>query len=151
MEDIWGSGPSDIYTVGPHETILHTADHGSTWVTLHHDDKSNVGLRAVWGSGPDDVYVAGIGAVLRSTNRGVTWESLPAAPPNVYLLGGAGANAVYLVGGEQATYSFLTTDHGATFSASPTRSHGFSFRGFAVSSTDDLYLVGDAGSILHGR
>lgn len=75
---IWGSGPSDIYIVGDSDLsralIVHSAD-GTKFV--EQSAPSGVEeLVAVWGSDADHVYAASLHEVLRTTDRGSSWQSV---------------------------------------------------------------------------
>ncbi|HSH46023.1 MAG TPA: M23 family metallopeptidase, partial [Longimicrobiales bacterium] len=69
IEDVWGSDPDHVFTVGLSGTIQHYD--GSTWTRQSTGTTSS--LRAVWGSGADDVWaVGGLGALLHYDGTGWT-------------------------------------------------------------------------------
>lgn len=55
IEDVWGSGAQDVFTVGLSGTIQHFD--GTRWTVQPTGTTSS--LRAVWGSGPADVWAVG--------------------------------------------------------------------------------------------
>jgi len=68
---IWGSNPTDIWTVGNFGRIAHW--NGSAW--SHSSSSTMSPLYAVWGSGPKDVWAVGAsGTVLR-------WRGPPTSDP----------------------------------------------------------------------
>jgi hypothetical protein len=55
LDDMWGSGPSDIWTVGGTNDVNGSLTHwdGTTWTRTHLGTQQ---FRVVWGSGPTDVW-----------------------------------------------------------------------------------------------
>ena len=81
---MWGSGPADIWAVGPSGTALHTkgiaaGDGGvPSWTAF--DSQASGELRAVWGSGPGDVWAVGAGGAIRRYTTGAERWSIVASP-----------------------------------------------------------------------
>src|SRR6185369_928819 len=60
LEDLWGSGPNDLWAVGseaPNVSIMHWD--GATWSDGPSAIPVRGMLRQVWGSGPNDVWAIG--------------------------------------------------------------------------------------------
>ena len=64
LRAVWGSGPTNIYTVGYSGRILRYQGKGaSSW--KKHSSRTTANLHGVWGPGPSNVYaVGGGGAIL---------------------------------------------------------------------------------------
>jgi hypothetical protein len=69
---LWGTGPSDIYVVGGHCTIVHY--NGRAWEQQFSVTRPQ-SCSSAWGSAPNDLYVGGDDLLLHSTGAGA-WESL---------------------------------------------------------------------------
>lgn len=69
LENIWGSGPSDIWVVG--NAVLHFD--GSTWTEL--GEYSLKGITDVWGTGPSDVWMVGISGQIHHYD-GTSWTKV---------------------------------------------------------------------------
>jgi hypothetical protein len=57
LHDVWGTGPSDVFAVGDHGTILHYD--GSHWSGMKSGTENKVAR--VWGFSPTDVYAVATG------------------------------------------------------------------------------------------
>jgi len=60
LNDVWASGPEDVFVVGDGGTISHY--NGIAWQTMESGVTKN--LKAVWGSGPNEVYAVGDGGTI---------------------------------------------------------------------------------------
>jgi hypothetical protein len=62
LNDVWGSGSSDVWVVGGNGTVLHWD--GSAWTRV--TSGTSEALLSVWGSGPGDIWAVGTyGTILR--------------------------------------------------------------------------------------
>lgn len=121
--DIWGTGPSDIFTVtGYGAAVLHYDGH--TWSEQFRPSEG-YDLEAVWASTPTDVYAAGnsfgvvneeyVGYAPIFHNDGTGWTEVTRFLPEqfadraiFYGLWGASANDVFAVGGHEFENSYRT-------------------------------------------
>jgi hypothetical protein len=97
---VWGSGPSDVWTVGERGTIRHVTAGATRWGII--DSPTNVTLRGIWGSGPSDVWAVGDEGTLLHYD-GTTWTAATAAfapgvKPNLFGVWGSGPSDVWAVG-----------------------------------------------------
>jgi len=69
LPGVWGTGPSDVWTVGGGGTILHW--NGTAWSAVPSGTTET--LSAPWGTGPDDVWAVGHGGTILHWN-GSTWS-----------------------------------------------------------------------------
>ncbi len=74
LVSVWTSGPNDVWITNDQGTLLHTTDGGATFQIILF--RSNSELK-VWGLSKDDIYVLVNGGIQRTTDRGVTFTSLP--------------------------------------------------------------------------
>lgn len=145
---IWGTGPDDLYAVGPFGTILHSTNRGGTWTAQSSGSVAN--LRGIWGSGPSDVFVAGTsGAILHTANGGATWTRRSSASfENLYALWGSGPDDVYAVG-DRGTLLHGRSDRDAFI---PVASGSLSdLRAIWGSGRRDVYVIDTDSAILHGE
>ena len=87
LNDVWGSGPNDVWVVGYNGKVLRW--NGSTWAYSRVATTSAPTLHGVWGSGPNDVWVA-------SSSGLYHWEGTTLAP--VTLPAAASLQDVWAVG-----------------------------------------------------
>ncbi len=72
MAGIWGSGPSDVFTVGQDGDIARF--NGSSWTTARVDPPSGLtGYHAIFGIGADNIYAVGNGGLIEHFN-GTAWS-----------------------------------------------------------------------------
>jgi len=149
VQGIWGSGASNVFAATSAGTIYNYR--GSNWasMTLPSGVKS---LDAVAGSSSSDVYAAGTGGTIvhytgsgnwtaMTSATGVTLRGLWAdAPPSGYT---ADAYAV----GDNGTVQHY---NGTAWLNMPTPTSMVSLRGIFGTSTTNLYVVGDQGTVLLG-
>lgn len=72
LNGMWGSGPSDVFTVGELGTILHYD--GTSWTQQASGTTET--LNAIHGTGPDNVYAVGEGGVILHYNGNI-WSTVP--------------------------------------------------------------------------
>ncbi len=105
LNDVWGSGPSDVYVVGSGGTLAHYD--GTTWVSPGVPVGSRVDLNGVWGTSPSDLFVVGSrGAVARYDGR--RWARMKNSGTGADLLDvwGSSDSNVFAVGGHGAIIHF---------------------------------------------
>jgi hypothetical protein len=74
---VWGSGPADVYAVGPNnigdQTVVHWD--GQSWNSVFSTGFPGTSLYCAWGSGPNDVYAVGaMGTIVHWDGK--TWRSM---------------------------------------------------------------------------
>lgn len=106
---MWGSGPSNIYTVGGAPvTIRHSTD-GVNWTAQASGLATADMLTSVWGSGAGDIYAVSYnGNIIHSTGNG-TWTKQATAPNELRSIWGSGPNDIYAVGGDATGQSTTPT------------------------------------------
>jgi hypothetical protein len=163
LNGVWGSGPADVYVVGDSATILHFD--GTSWspsaVSLVTGGDMalpyTASLVAVAGTGPNQVFAASKGA------------GVPGMPTILHSTGGASPWAmVYKFAGNPFTSLWVDASTGEAFApnnlgtvilrntgSSPTdwkidtQPNPVPLYGIWGSSSNDVYCVGDRGTILH--
>src|SRR5580658_2464913 len=145
--DVWGSGPNDVWAVGFQITqgglrygIVHW--NGLAWSTAltEQADASAAVLESIWGSGPNDIWAVGSGIILHWD--GSTWSvvetgvfGVPYGPAKV---SGSAPNDVWAVGGTTALHW-----DGRSWSSVPTGTSA-SLSGVWSSGPVDAWAVGGA-------
>ena len=66
LNSVWGSGPNDVFAVGPNGLIVHSSNDGASWQAQI--SATTQFFTGVWGSGPDDVFVVGSNGVILHRN-----------------------------------------------------------------------------------
>lgn len=160
---IWGSGPTDVWTVGgdpkglgPRPAALHWDGGGWTPVALPPEADDRI-VTKVWGTGPDDVWACGQGGVLLHRDAG-GWTAVPSGtssliltvhgPSPVTAVGG-GASALALErqeGGEFASVPVTgaNSGSGSQTGSAPVRT----LNGIFVPPAHPAMAVGFAGTVL---
>jgi hypothetical protein len=146
IEEVWGSGPNDIYGVGRSGVIVHSTGDG-TWVKQTSGTGSN--LSGIWGSGPNDIYVSvDSNFILHSTGDG-EWEKQTYDPGVTFdNIWGLDADHVYALGAGVVRRS------STEYWGDPERVNRDGDPSFAIwgSSPNDLYIatsLGAASPIMH--
>lgn len=154
---IWGSGPSDIWTVGGDINVASNGAHvfhydGSTWtdMTLPEDAASKVAMYKVWGSGPSDVWIVGGGGVVLHWD-GAAWTSVGSDQERTLFTVAGDDGGVYAVGG-QISGTILHYDGSAWIDETPelaSQQNGVAARSgcspASVGIGGSVYNRGDAG------
>jgi hypothetical protein len=140
FQDVWGTGPNDIFVVGSRR-LAHFD--GLSWSVV----VENVSAVALWGSSSTDVWALGgpYGGLKNSGLRygGSQWSVVSAAPGAVEIWG-SGPNDVYAV---DTGYSIWHYD-GKAWSEIKTQATS-SLNAIWGSGPTDVFAVGDKGTILH--
>jgi hypothetical protein len=144
VNDIWGSGPDDVFAVGSGD-ILHWD--GATWssmATKGAPPHRNVWGDAVWGNGVNDVYAVAVGtdrgpAIRHWDGESWGWMPFPARPAGFRDVWGSGPDDIYFVGDRIVHWN------GTSMSEEEVGTHaGFSVWG---SGRDDVFVVTQAGEL----
>ncbi len=138
LEDVWGSGPDDVYAAG-WGALLHYD--GNDWSVLRDDGA----YFDIWGSSANDVFVVGNDGVLHYD--GVQWSSMPSTRRGLEGVWGFGPDDVFVAGLDGSLMHY----DGATWTEiydDPSSSTSF----FAIwgSHANNLYIAGskdDKGQI----
>jgi photosystem II stability/assembly factor-like uncharacterized protein len=139
----WGSSAGDVYVTGRQGTLLHSTNHGRTWTAL--DTGQDGDLNGVWGSGPNDVYVVGLHApITHSSDGGKSWRAL-GDTVQAFSVTGSGAHDVWVAGYPGL---ILHSADGEHFDSEPSGDSS-SLTAITTLGGDELYAVGDNGTILH--
>jgi hypothetical protein len=140
---VWGSSPSDAWSVGTGGTILRW--NGSSWASVI--SPTTADLQGIWGSATDNVWAVGgtagsPGVVLHWD--GTAWSAVPNAAGNIlYGVWGSWANDVWAVGWGGVEH---WDGNAWTGMASGTGSYLLGVGGTAV---DDAWAVAGNGTIVH--
>jgi hypothetical protein len=136
---VGGSGPDDVFVVGPPNLIFH--GNGTAWTTT--TTAASLGITGAWGSDPDHVYAVGNGLDSESyeegfilTFNGNAWSS--AEVPSETLNGITGSGSEAVIAG-QFDVSHLD---GAGLTSQGTRVSGFTGLDAWESGPDDVFVVG---------
>jgi hypothetical protein len=142
---VWGSSPTDVYTVGSTGIALHY--NGTSWSveTLN----TSASLHDVWGSSSSDVDVVGVGGRNSLIHYdGNSWSEVPIEDASgLSGVWGSSASDVYVVGGG--------TNGGAIFhfdgEAWKIKVDGLTRYGLGDiwGTSSDVFVVGDFGQIMH--
>ena len=101
LNDVWGSSDDDVYAVGLDGgrggVIVHTTDGGTTFRFARQGWPE---LTGVWSDGPGLVVVVGDeGTILRSRDRGETWQPASSGTDqDLHAIGACDARVIYAVG-----------------------------------------------------
>ncbi len=143
IEEMWGSGPEDIYAVGRGGIILHSSGNGE-WD--YQDSGTSANLTGIWGSGPNDIYVSvDANVILHSIGDGV-WEHQDYDPGTTFRgIWGLDADHVYAIGP-----GVIRRSSTQTWGPPEEVTNGTPLTAMWGSSAEDLYITtgSAAGSII---
>lgn len=147
---IWGSGPTDIWTVGGDINVAHDGAHawhfdGSAWteVELPASAAAKVAMYKVWGTGPNDAWiVGGEGTILHWD--GSSWEGNGASSERTLFTVSGDDQGVYAVGGSISA-TILRFDGSAWQDETPPLAN--QQNGVSARSGCDPASVGTGGSV----
>ena len=135
LNGVWGSSTRNIFAVGAEGTILH--NDGKKWRTM--DSGTGHALYSVWGSFSDNVYAVGNNGLVLHYD-GSDWTQVTAATEEA-LQDVIGTETHVLA---VDTYGLILSD---TLTASS--ESGVALRSIWGNSDSDIFVVGEAGTILH--
>jgi len=165
LHGVWGSDVNNVFAVGNNRQVWYY--NGSDWLCRHSTLLANP-LYGVWGRSPDEVF--GVGQLMDLIFRwyNVVYSNTQGAVSNpttihntLYDIWGTGTQTgddLYAVGnGRIVEYqeNKVWQDIDADMTAFPLDDEGTvyledtNFRGVWGSSADDVFVVGDAGTIVH--
>ncbi|WP_224361242.1 CBM96 family carbohydrate-binding protein [Hyalangium versicolor] len=138
--DIWGSGPNDVWFVGP-GFLLHW--NGTTWTQMQPPSWLNW-LTSVHGSGPNDVWAVGSGGTMFHFD-GTSWTNYTidmadtleavwvASPTDAWAVGFSGRAMHW---------------NGTSWAQVPTNT-SVGLNGIHGTGPNDVWAVGDQGTVIH--
>lgn len=152
---------SHLIAVGARSAVLQSSDAGASWSTLPPPLSGTEHYTGVWTAGTTVIAVGSLPA--RSIDGGQTWTSIPDLPIYKIVAVWGSGDDVWAVGGEPWAHNwwfaliFHSADRGLTWSeqfgaaqAGPADiAPSVTLRSVWGSSADDVYAVGDNGTILH--
>lgn len=168
LYDVWGSGPDNIFFVGHKGTLIQY--NGQTGNSVMIALMTQAALRVVWGSGPNDVFVlSGHPDEVDLHYDGQAWSQLPwpsqitrfhitsnglwgSGPNDVYLAGSVPKSAAPGAPGGEEKYKsvgrVMRYDGSGWKEVASAMTDGVAFKGIWGSGSDNIYVVGDDGTIL---
>ncbi len=156
LESIWGSGPTDIFTVGTNGTILHFD--GKRW-NKQAAGSTTAHLISVWGRGPSDVYAAGCseyclpGPTVKAfmvRYDGAKWSvvSSPAGAAMVSDIWGAPAGNLYLTGPPSSSPYYVIYSADTKGAWQGEASSQWAMWGIWGAAPADIFACGNGGAVL---
>jgi hypothetical protein len=157
---VWGSGPNDVYAVGGplgngQETLAVHFD-GAAWKELHPG-----GTETFWwvsGSGPDDVWMVGEKGRLTHWDGASFTEHVSGTTATLWGVWAASETDAWAVGGTPEGDPAAPDDvvlhwDGASWAPAPLPGQPLGRALYKVwgTSSDDLYVVGEYGTIWHKK
>jgi hypothetical protein len=172
---LWGSGPNDVWVASATDVIFHSdgfRDGSATWVRA--PQASDPGFRpaplyAAWGTNADDVHLGGVPTyfetpggsdnsnhvVKKPSDAGIEWEK-KLGTATIHGIWGSSADDIWLIADNSlyVPHEIGQTLHGTRagkdFVWTPVESRAaVVLRGIWGSSANDVWLVGDSGTIRH--
>jgi len=142
LQGVWSADVDHVYVVSYDGGIVSTSNGGAQWSCVF--DDPNILLWGVWGSRINDIYAVGAtvafsitdadlsnvgdggaaeggvlsitgGVVLHSSDEGLTWQTMTAAPCPLWHVSGVPDGTAVYAAGSCGTIAW-TTDHGASWS-----------------------------------
>jgi hypothetical protein len=142
LRGIWGSGLDTLFAVGVTGSILRYD--GSTWTPV--TSNTSVTLNAVWGSSDTNLVAAGSSGVIQRYT-GANWQAAANTPITGVTFRGVWTSASQIFAVGAATAGVIYTQQAAGWNAEPVSVP--SMTGVWGRAADDVYAVGEAGTIRH--
>jgi hypothetical protein len=143
LRGIWGSRIDAVFVAGVTGAILRYD--GTTWTPM--TSNTTVVLNAIWGSSETNLVSAGSSGVIQRYT-GSNWQAAPNAPIAGVTFRGVWTSASQIFAVGAATAGVIYTQQAAGWNASPA-SPATSLASVWGRTADDVYAVGDAGTIMH--
>lgn len=144
MRGIWGTGPTNVYSVGRSGTIAHFD--GTSWTSATVNPSSPpFGYNGIYGSSNSDIWAVGQGGLVAHYN-GTAW-SFPARTGSGNLTGvwGGGSPFTYFTSASDGTaWRYPTGGPWTAVTFNPANTQGL-FGVFGTSATD-IWVTGNAGT-----
>jgi hypothetical protein len=157
---IWGFSANDVWAVSDGGLILHYD--GSSWTS---QTMGTFDLNAIWGAAPDDIWIVGDGGTLLHYD-GTAWSPVQSGTQlSLGWIWGTSTGDVWIVGDQGTVMHYAGPDAGAGWVAVdvpvptqfPDGGVGPAGDGDApidlgavwTDAANDVWIVGDAGVILH--
>ncbi|HEY5948282.1 MAG TPA: hypothetical protein VIV40_22450 [Kofleriaceae bacterium] len=138
LTDIWGTSPSDLYTIDTAGVLSHY--NGVAWQTQNLPGSAIA--TAVWGTGPGKVYVATTNTSPLFRLVGTTWQSIGIQFGTITAGAAIGGDAFCLVGTQSTVWCY----DGLYWSMLAGSISGFGDLGAVwASAADDVFVAGTAG------
>jgi hypothetical protein len=146
MKGIWGTGPTNVWTVGKSGTIANY--NGSTWSTNTFLPASGACCyNAVWGTGSNNIVAVGQGGLV-ATYNGTTWTVSGTRIATGNLTSVWGTGSTYFAVADDGT-AYMSTNSGATWGAAmtftPANANGLT--GVFGTSASNVWNTGAAGTV----
>jgi photosystem II stability/assembly factor-like uncharacterized protein len=134
----------DVYVLGP-GVIYHSADRKS-WTASRILDAP--GLHGIWGGAADDVWAVGDhGTILHSGDHGATWTASPSGSGSALTAVWGWGRSLVVAG---ANGTLLRSGNGGKSFTTELSGISGTLRSVWGASAADVWVVGDAGVLLHG-
>jgi len=147
--DVWFEDANSGYVLGAYGILLHTSDGGSTWSLLSErlDNPDSYHLYGISLSQSGTLLVAGeSGTLLRSEDRGQTWQRPESPYPGSFFGTVAAADGSLLAFGLKGNV-FRSVDEGASWTAVDTGDQR-TLLGGMIQADGTIVLVGSAGAVI---
>ncbi|MCE9638236.1 MAG: hypothetical protein K8T90_21240 [Planctomycetes bacterium] len=150
---LWGSGPSDVWTVGDGGPSRHAMLHwdGKAWTPVPTPpDADQREIYKVWGRAANDVWACGLRGLLLHWD-GLAWTSVPTGTETTLLtVHGSGAQVVAVgqVDGATIVERAVAGAASGTFAPKPIPAATYSAAGVFVPPRGDAWAVGYVSTIL---
>lgn len=147
--DVYFADSQNGYAVGAFGSFWMTSDGGENWVDLSAKVPNEDGFHFNALTGANGyVFAAGeMGMVIRSKDKGATWETLSTPYDGTFFTLSASENAQLIIAAGLRGNAYYSTDQGATWSRSQTGTDS-SIAGAQVVNQTDVALVGNGGAVL---
>jgi hypothetical protein len=149
LNDVWGSGPDDVYAVGQLGALFHY--NGADWTQVVLTGMTNT-LTGVWGTAANDVFAVGNDTIMHYDGTGWSGMYIPPAwgPGQLEDVWGTASDNVFAVGGG-LNPGFSGSDkawiyNGTTWSVFP-QSFGGNLHGVWGTDANNVFAAGSNGDI----
>lgn len=141
---VWGASAGNVFTAGGGGTIARYD--GKNWAVM--ESNSTKTLNSIWGASATDIYAAGMEGTLLHYN-GTVWTPLNVIKRDFYAVGGTPSPYRVYVAGKDGKISYKTSNDAAASWTDVTSGTPYTLQSIWFSKTNDGFIVGDKGTILH--